>query len=523
MKKLLYFFLLLVSVGAMAQETILTQTIRGEIRDADSKMTIPGAMIVITSMDPMVKTISDFDGHFKFENVPVGRHNIRFTSIGYETKEIPNVLLNAGKETFMTIDLQEEYLERDEVVISVNEKGDTKNENATVSAREFSVEETKRYPGTFNDPARMASAFAGVASDPSGNNDIVVRGNSPKGVLWRIEGIESPNPNHFANDGATGGPISILNSNILANSDFFTSAFPAEYGNAYSGVFDISLRKGNQEKQQYALQVSTMGLDASAEGPINKESRSSYIANYRYSTLSLLDNVGLVNFDGVPKYQDAAFKLHIPTDKMGTFTLFGVGGISGIASSYTNEAEDTTYSKGDYRTGMGIAGINNTYFINNKTFIKTTLAVTATGSTGEDNYLEEGSKDKYYLEYRENIRNYALRSKVVLNHKFSAKSTLSGGVFYDQLYYDLDLGVFKDDAKEFQTVLKNDGNTGLSRGFVNWKYKPAKNLVATTGLHYTYFHLNESQALEPRLGVKWNFHAKNIERAIYRCTSFQTL
>lgn len=501
---LLLCYLILGGIAAFAQDRALTQTVRGEVLDVDSKMTLPGAGVKIFMGDSSAITLTDYDGHFKFSNVPVGRHSIEISFVGFEKRILPNVLVNAGKETYMTVELHEQIVEMKEAVIKVKNKGEAKNENAVVSAREFSVEETKRYPASFNDPARMASAFAGVASDPSGNNDIVIRGNSPKGVLWRIEGVESPNPNHFANDGATGGPISILNSNIIGNSDFFTSAFPAEYGNAYSGVFDINLRKGNQEKQQYAFQLSTMGLDASAEGPINKESRSSYIANYRYSTLSLLDAAGIVDFDGVPKYQDAAFKVHMPTDNFGTFTVFGVGGLSNIDFSYANENGDTTFSKGNYKAGMGIAGINNTYFLGDKTFVKTTVAVTAQGSRGEEDVLLDGSKDEYRDEYDESVTNYALRTKVMLNHKFSAKSKLTLGYFNDQLFYDLNLGVFWDENNAYQTVLDKSGNTSMNRAFVNWKYKMSKDLTVTSGLHYTYFGLNGSQALEPRLGVKWN-------------------
>jgi len=124
---------------------------------------------------------------------------------------------------------------------------------SAVSARAFTVEETQKYPAAINDPLRMATNFAGVASLDDGMNQIVIRGNSPTGLLWRMEGIDIPNPNHFAAKGSSGGGISILSSQLLSNSDFITGAFAADYGNALSGVFDLNLRKGNNEKRETTL------------------------------------------------------------------------------------------------------------------------------------------------------------------------------------------------------------------------------------------------------------------------------
>ena len=132
------------------------------------------------------------------------------------------------------------------------------------------MKKRKRYAGAIDDPARMVSAFAGVNGNAEGDNDIVVRGNSPRGILWRLEGVEIPNPNHFASEGATGGPINALNSNMLGNSDFYTGAFAPEYGNALSGVFDMKLRNGNNEQREYSATLSVLGTDLTAEGPFKE-------------------------------------------------------------------------------------------------------------------------------------------------------------------------------------------------------------------------------------------------------------
>ena len=158
--------------------------------------------------------------YFRIENVQVGRVNLKITCIGYEDKTVSNLLISSGKESIVNMEMTESLISMEELVISANsqDKDQPLNEMAVVSARQFSVEETKRYAGAFNDPARMVSAFAGNNTAAEGNNFIIVRGNSPKGVQWRLEGIEIPNPNHFADEGSTGGAINALNSAMLNKS-----------------------------------------------------------------------------------------------------------------------------------------------------------------------------------------------------------------------------------------------------------------------------------------------------------------
>ena len=122
----------------------------------------------------------------------------------------------------------------------------------------------------------MAANYAGVSGTNDSRNDIIIRGNSPIGILWRLNGIDIPNPNHFGNAGTTGGPISILNNNTLGNSDFITGAFAADYGNATSGVFDLKMREGNNEKKEFTAQIGFNGFELGAEGPFSKKEFSEY-------------------------------------------------------------------------------------------------------------------------------------------------------------------------------------------------------------------------------------------------------
>ncbi len=254
---------------SISSQTI-TQTVKGSVVDKQTQAPLPGVIVQVLNSNPMLGAATDQNGKFKITNVPVGRWQLRFKSVSYQEKVI-TIILNSGKESVSNIELEESVIESQEVVVTAEQdKTQTNNKMNTVSARVFSAEEAARYAGSRNDPARMAANFAGVSGANDSRNDIIIRGNSPLGILWRLNGLDIPNPNHFGNAGSTGGPISILNNNTLDNSDFMTGAFPADYGNATSGVFDLKMRQGNNEKHEYLAQVGFNGFELGAEGPFQK-------------------------------------------------------------------------------------------------------------------------------------------------------------------------------------------------------------------------------------------------------------
>jgi hypothetical protein len=267
-----------------AQE--ITQTIHGKVFDDITKESLPYATILVKDTDPLIGTVSDIDGNFVLENIKVGRQTISISMIGYATYEIKELLVSSGQVINLDVGLQQSSTTLNAIVVRVN-KSTPLNSMAMLSSRQFTVEETQRYAGGLDDPARLVSSFAGVANPSISDNGISVRGNSPDGLLWRIEGVEVPNPNHFANlTIAGGGLISAISSQMMGNSDFYTGAFPAEYGNASSGVFDIKLRQGNRHKRQYAFEAGILGVGAMAQGPFSKNADATYIVNYRNSTMA---------------------------------------------------------------------------------------------------------------------------------------------------------------------------------------------------------------------------------------------
>ena len=314
-------FLILASNTAFGQA--ITQTVRGIVVDKDSKTPLAFVSVGLISKENPIGTSTDTLGKFLIPQVPVGRQSFQISFIGYKTQVISDVQVNAAKEIILTIELEENAIALSEVAIkSDNLKDRTVNSLIGISGRTFSLEEANRFAGSQNDPSRMARNYAGVSGASDQRNDIIIRGNAPQGLLWRIEGIPVPNPNHFAGQGSTGGPISIINYKLLSNSDFITGAFPAEYGNATSGVFDVKMRNGNDKKSEKTIQIGALGLEAIVEGPLGKNNNSSYLMAYRYSTLSLLTSLNLkIGFASIPSYQDLSFKFNFVTKKVGTFSI----------------------------------------------------------------------------------------------------------------------------------------------------------------------------------------------------------
>lgn len=484
--------LLLLWLPSSAVAQTLTQTIRGKIIDQEAQSPLPGANVVVLGTDPLLGSSTETDGSFRIERVPVGRHTLKISCIGYEDAQIPELIVGSGKEVVLTIRLTESLTQMEEIVITAEpEKGKPNNELAFISARSFTVEETKRYAASINDPARMALSFAGVASNDDGSNNIVIRGNSPRGVLWRLEGIEVPNPNHFGEEGASGGGVSMLSVNTLDNSDFYTGAFPAEYGNAASGVFDIKLRKGNSERREYALQAGLLGVDFAAEGPFSQNAKASYLVNYRYSTLGILGALGIdVVGDAIPNFQDLTFKVHVPTQRAGYFSLWGLGGLSRQATKDEIEQES-------FRYDMGTTGLSHVYFFGNNTYAETTLSYAKTVNS----FLDQEPLNRYV--YDEKFTNNSLRGSWLLNHKFNARHTVRTGLIVSRLAFDLFSQTTQSDTTT--TDVNASGSTYLLQSYGQWKWRINEQFTLNAGLHHMHFALNSNASLEPRAGLRWEF------------------
>jgi hypothetical protein len=509
MKQLLSIFIFVAFFGINGQsQNPFTQTIRGTVIDEQSGYPLAG---VTVNADKGTPTLTDEKGSFVLLAVQVGRANINASSAGYEPTAIANIEVTSAKEVVIEIKLREKVQQLNEVTIKGGKsKLKAVNEAAVVSARQLSVDEAFRYSGTRNDPSRMAQNFAGVSGTNDGRNDIIIRGNSPTGVLWRMDGIDIPNPNHFSTMGATGGPVSMLNINTLKNSDFITSAFPATYGNAVGGVFDLRMRNGNTDKQEYTGQMGFNGFEFGAEGPLSKSSKASYLVNYRYSLVAALQNLGL-NFGtgaATPYFQDASFKINLPTKKAGTFSLFGLGGTSNIHFLPASQDPDNLYATNDgterdrkFRSTTGVVGLTHQYFYNANTSSKTTVAFAGFGARYHEDIVEPGKPYKRALLRNSDQYRYAFSH--TFNKKINASNQLTAGVMADVSRLKLVQDYIKNGDSILSPLLNTNETATLLRGFVSFYHRFSNRLSTNIGLYAQTFSLNNSLSAEPRFNIKY--------------------
>ncbi|MCF8357469.1 MAG: TonB-dependent receptor [Prolixibacteraceae bacterium] len=492
------------------------QTIRGVVIDQASKVSLPGANVSVKDGDKTFGTTTNEKGEFEFSDIPIDRYELTVSFMGYEAFYQKNLDLGSGKEKVLTIELAEKVEKIDEIIVTASGKGEAMNEMAALSARSFTVAETERYAGSWGDPSRMASNFAGVITANDSRNDIIIRGNSSLGLLWKLDGVSIPNPNHFGALGTTGGPVSMLNNNMLTNSDFFTGAFPAEYGNALSGVFDLKMRHGNNRKHEFLVQMGFSGLEVGAEGPISKKAGASYLINYRYSIPGLMGKV----FDfggGVPNYQDLSMKIYFPTKKAGTFSLFAIDGNSSIVFDDIENGEASSYTISDgVRTcnssEMGVVGLTHRIFPDNKSNIFTTFSMSLQGvNTQIDTIYSDNSSYRFYGEGNREIRT-TISSKYT--RKINAKNTIKAGASLESFtidYADSVSGLAYNLPKDqyINNLDTHENGLNLLQAFAEWQHKFGPRLTAYGGLHYQHFFFNNTQSFNPRLNLSYKLSPKS--------------
>ena len=502
MKKSLPLFLLLLFIKANGQIKPL-QTLKGTVSDKTLKTAMAAASIELTGEIHRI-VISNLEGSFKFELLPVGRYTVKISYVGYKTITLPNIALESGKETNLLVEMEEDININQEVIVqSGPNKSRALNDAALVSSRMFSVEETRRYAAGLNDPSRMATSFPGVAGSGD-KNALSIRGNAPNGLLWRMEGVDIPNPNHFARVGTSGGGISILSAQLLANSDFMTGAFPSEYGNALSGVFDIHLRKGNKDKQEHTFSASTVGVDLASEGYIKKGGKASYLVNYRYGFLTLMEQLGFKISDASTRYQDLSFNIDLPTKSAGTFSFFGFGGLShqnriAANDSITFTKEPSKRSGTLDLSNTGAIGVVHSILLGKATLLKTIVSFNGTNYQEEDNHFDKINGPLIVTRNNQFKESNAI-IQITASHKFDKHHSLKIGVNTTSKHFSLYQreavsNVLKDKVKE-------EGNAQLSQYFIQWKWDPSNKLRLQVGLHGQYFGLNQSSVMEPRMGLR---------------------
>ena len=467
-----------------------TQTVRGIVLDSKTNAPIEFATVRIMNVGSLGST-TDSLGRFRINNVPVGRCNIQTSYVGYNANIFNEIPVTSSKEVYMEITLDENIHSLAEVVIQPEIKKDKPlNAMAITGGRMISMEEAGRFANGFDDPARLSSAFAGVAGDV-GTNAVAIRGNSPQFTQWRLEGVEIPNPTHFADlTGLGGGFLSALSTQVIGNSDFYNGAFPSEYSNALSGIFDMQIRNGNNQKYEHTFQLGILGIDLASEGPISRKHGSSYIFNYRFSTTSLA-----TGNDMNLKYQDLSFKLNFPTRKAGTFSIWGIG----LIDRYKPEAidRDEWETQGDRQSGntafdKAAGGLTHKYLINADTYIRSSLAATYSKDRTRADQMTEDDKLVHVGDIRNSKWDIVFNS--YLNKKFNSNHINRTGITVTGLQYDLDYKISPNFGLDvpMEQISKGNGGSCVLSAYSSSVINLSNHLTTSLGITAQYFTLNKS-------------------------------
>lgn len=499
-----------------------TGIIKGRVLDKQSETPLPGATIELLNTEIATGVFTDDNGYYILENVPIGRQAIRISYVGFETITIPNIVVTTGKEAVVNVNLIESFDQLDAVILTPETNKDRSiNKLATVSARQFSLEEVNRFSGGRSDVGRLAANFAGVSAPDDSRNDIVVRGNSPTGLLWRLEGIPIPSPNHYSTLGTTGGPVSALNTNMLKNSDFLTSAFPAEYGNALGGVFDLGFRKGNKDTYEYTAQVGAFtGVEAMAEGPLGKKD-GSFLVAARYSLVGLL-GVGAGGTAATPNYNDISFNIDFGSGNLGALSLFGILGNSDIEFLGDDIDEGDLFAAEDenafVESGFGVVGLKHRINIGEKGYLKSIASVSTSANTFKaDRFIDKDTPEERVIRFTDvDDTQNRFAFSTFFNTKLNRKVTLRTGLIYENFGIESLLRDRNeqpdnngDGDPDLFTFRDTDESFSLFQPYIQGQFRLTEKLTLNAGLHSQYSNLNEQFALGPRAALNYKIAPKH--------------
>lgn len=452
-----------------------SETIRGTVFDVKSHLPLPFARISIVGTGK--GAVANADGEYR-TNVKVGHYTIKAGANGY-VSSTQEVTVSSAHQSVIDFELKEIVYQGDTVVVVGSNALDPVNKNASVSVTPFSIQDVNRYAAAFQDPSRMAENFAGVFGRGTTNNYITVRGGSPIELLWRLDGIDIPNPNHFGKNGSTGGLVSAINSDMLGNSDFYTGAFPSMYGGKMSAVFDLHTRDGNSEKYEGTAQLSLAGTELMLEGGIPVTDGSSFLLGYRYSTIKLIQDAGLLNFSTIPNFSDAMGKLHFKLGGRDQINFTGLWGKASIDLNYTKDGELGSGS------GIAVAGINWQHIFSDN-FITQLLI----------NHVENSFDEGVGSSQQENTTLTYNTVKAIANYSPSLDHNFEVGLTAQKMNFNTNQLAGNNIA--FSQA------TNLYQAYLNWNWHIVQQLVLNTGIYSQYIAYDSASSFEPRVSLSYS-------------------
>ena len=499
---------------AFSQQPV--QTIRGRVIDRATFAPLERASVLIVGDTTATGTVTDSSGYFSFGKIKAGRYTLKVSYVGYHNQVISDILLNAGKEKVLEVGLDKKLNPLNEVTIIADEQaGNDPVEINYLSSSKFTVEESQRYAATFYDPARVVTTGPGVVATNDQANHLVVRGNNPTGILWRIEGADVVNPNHLTNAGTvtdkpslSGGGVAILSTQLLADSRFLTGSFPAGYGNALSGVFDIQLRDGNNRNYEFTAQASLLGIDIAGEGPFSNSYNGSFIVNYRYSTLGLFEMAGIPIGDETINFQDLSIKATLPAGKLGVFNLFAIGGKSITVFNGVRDSTEWVYQKDrtdvDFYSDMGAAGISHKLSLGRKSGVHTAFAVSGLVSGRTEHYIMPDYTTAVSEYHKLSLFKQSLSSYYFI--KLSNSTLLKTGAIFNINTFKIKTEASDSLFISLKELHNGKANYSSFQPYLHWQYQFASDFQLNAGLHTLYSGFNGNLSVEPRISAKWQMN-----------------
>lgn len=518
-KRISYTIFFLIFCGAAFSQQVMTR-VTGVVTDRTTGSTLEGVNIRLEGVAQLTPVQTGSNGKFSVE-VPVGRYKLTATSTGYNALS-QEILAIAGKEFNVNISMNPslEQLKEIEVVSSPISED-------VAGQRSLTIEKTLRIPANYLDPVRAITAYPGVVTANDQGNSIIVRGNSPNGLVWKLNGVDIVNPNHLSNAGtfsdkpmANGGGVNIISAQMIDKTDFYTGQMPVSYGNGLSGIIDMSLREGNKKKMEYTAQASLIGLDVAAEGPIERNENTSFLVNYRYSTVGLLSNLGVDFGDESITFQDLSFHVNHRSQGGAVLSLFGFWGASKNDFSAKPEAEweeEKDMYDIQYKSGTGAFGANITLPLGPGK-LSAALAYSATSQSRVSNTPSAIAFTGFFVK----TDNYD-QSNALLASRLDYSMTLSDKIVWDigvnANLVDNSVNAFKvtslSNILNFETGLNGQNDGVLLQPYTNFAVTVSPRLSLNAGVRYVSYTFNRTNALEPRASLLFKADERSSVSASY--------
>lgn len=505
MKNIIFYLVFLVSLGVVGQ----TQTISGVVKNSFTERAITDVKVSLLLNDSIViSTFTDQKGVFNFVKIPLGIYDISFAHLEYEAFILPDITLTSSRVENITVGLVEAFKQLNELTINPHkDRSKNNNEMSTNSVKTIYVQDMQKLAGSLDDPIRVAGMMPGVTSEAAfSENFVSIRGNSPRGLKYQMEGVEVINPSHFARIGSSGGTFTVFSMQLLDKSDFFTGAFPAEYSNALSGVMDVNFRRGNQATHEYSITAGTLGLDFSTEGPFNSKMKSSYLINYRYSVVGMARFIG---YPTQPTYQDLSFVLNFP-QKKGEFKVFGISGTSDRKRLAT---PDSTLWKSDIdRYNLSLSSqmvmLGGTYDrpFGENSLMKLTLVGNAFKQVDNRNYLLQEATE--IIRSRNEYSSIPVTAALSFKHKFSRRHTNKTGGSFEYASHNWEVLQYDFENTRLDTNVIGKGYAQTAKAYTQSRIFLNEKLVLNLGVSSLFYSVNKKVTFEPRIGLSYQTKSK---------------